>query len=158
MAWFVFLFAVVLGLFTEKRLIPFASTPMMKMAIRWNYTNAILMSAAGLHPLLKIVHIAYVFCGAIFAMLFMQKYQQTQAELDKKRELERIAREVERERKRELERIAREAERLARERLIALPMKDFLAEKGCPIGYKCSEMGDDGHGGCENWLTCRKFI
>lgn len=165
MAWFVLVFAIAVALFTEKSLIPLADKYELKLAIRWNYINAVLMAAAPLHAWLKVIHALYILIGAIFAMFLFQRWGKIVTELDQKREIEKQkAREAEcilRERV-QAERIKQEQAILARkqeyERIMALPMKDFLDEKGCPAGYKCAEMGDDGHGGCKNWESCQKLI
>jgi hypothetical protein len=145
---FVFLFAIAISLYTEKRLIPMCRNSAMKFAVRWGYTNSILMALAQFHPALKWFHTAYILVGAI---TFWQM-------ADNARVLAELQDEVARRAAHDAE-IARQQRMEARQRL---QEEWFSAETkrlsagGCPAGYECSAMGLS-ENGCANRNECRRL-
>lgn len=124
----VFLFAIIVSLYTEKKLIPLCANSGMKFAVRWNYINSILMALAQFHFVLKCLHTAYIWIGCIVLLVAMDK----RCELERQQKLEA--------------KIAWDAEKVSRH-----------SSSGCPAGYVCSQMGSDGLL-CENKDACRGLI
>jgi type II secretory pathway component PulF len=142
---FVFLFAIAISLYTEKRLIPMCRNSAMKFAVRWGYTNSILMALAQFHPALKWLHTAYIVVGALIFWKIIDDVR-VLAELEDDR-ARRAAHDAE---------IARQQRMKARQRLQNAWVKserDRITQGGCPAGYDCFAMGSVGDG-CLNRETC----
>jgi hypothetical protein len=148
MQWIVLLFAIAVAIYIERMLIPLASTPRLKVVIRWNYANGVMIALGSLHPWLKWAQIAFTLCMGTWAICFSRECLRIEQELENQR---RILRE-----RVEAERLKQEEEaRLRWEEQSRLDMVQHLAAKGCPKGYVCELMGSDSVGGCDNWRVCR---
>jgi len=134
--------ALVLSIYTERKILPLANSVHMAIVVRISYVNWVLMALSGLHSALKNLHAAFVLFMLGFFLCLCQQI--------------RIAQDMQEEQRIRAEELKRQ-QKLAADIAWEKEKAQRLALGRCPAGFVCADMGMS-TGGCVNREKCVNLI